>query len=73
MSDKLIPCFEQVDLDGMKNIWLCMAKSTEASLQQTGDKPGKDYSIRDLYRLAQPFALEQFKNNDSITFNVDGW
>jgi hypothetical protein len=36
----------------------------EDSLTQGGAVPGKDYSILDLYTLAQPFILARFRKGE---------
>ena len=51
----------------LEDFLLIMAKNIEASLIQGGAEPGKDYSIRDLYSWAMPFAIESFKNG-TLTF-----
>ena len=67
---KLIPDFERVDTTTLEDLLLVMAKNIEDSLIQAGGQPGKDYTLLDCYKLAQPFALEVFKNKDSkITFS----
>jgi hypothetical protein len=54
----------------LEDLMLCMAATIEDSLFQAGAVPG-DYSILDLYKLAQPFCLELFKKNN-ISF-IDSW
>jgi len=36
----------------------------EDSLIQGGAKPGKDYTVVDLYKLAQPFVLSRFQKGE---------
>lgn len=48
---------------------MALAYTVEDSLISAGAEPGKDYSILDLYKLAQPFALEVFKSNENITYS----
>ncbi len=55
---------KHVDLTNFQDFWWLAAKSTEQSLIQSGAIPGEDYSIMDLYKLAQPFVLEKFKNEN---------
>jgi len=45
----------------LEDLLLVMAKNVECSLMEAGAKPGKDYTLLDLYKLAQPFALETYK------------
>jgi hypothetical protein len=59
--EALIPYFATTDLTNMADFWWLCAKSAEQSLIQSGAVPGEDYSRLDLYRLAQPFVLERFK------------
>jgi hypothetical protein len=43
---------------------LITASIIENSLIQAGAKPGKDYTILDLYRLAEPFVLHRYQNGE---------
>ena len=59
--------------ESLDDLFLCMAATIEDSLIENGAVPGKDYSILDLYRLAQPFALHVFKQPScGVTF-TDSW
>lgn len=66
MSDRLVK--DRSNGSGVRNSvedrWYSMAYSLESSLMQGGAKPKEDYNILDLYRLIQPFILEDFKNNN---------
>lgn len=42
--------------------YLAMAHTIEQSLIAAGGIPGKDYTLLDLYKLAQPFALDVFRD-----------
>lgn len=53
---------EQNSLD---DIYLIVARNIEHALMNTGAEPGKDYSILDLFQLAQPFVLHYVRKNDS--------
>ncbi len=64
MCKRLIRDFNNVDNSTMEDFYLCIAKSIENSLIETGAKAGKDYSIIDIYTLAQPFVMEQFKKGN---------
>jgi hypothetical protein len=46
------------------DVFLITACGIEDSLIQGGAKPGKDYTIRDLYTLAQPFVLCRFQKGE---------
>jgi hypothetical protein len=63
MSDKLLRDPDTVAPENLDDLLLIMAKNVEAGLIKGGARPGIDYSILDLYELAQPFALEIFKKN----------
>lgn len=64
MSKGLIRDFSKTDTTTMEDFYLCIAKSIENSLIESGAKPGKDYSIVDVYTLAQPFVMEEFKKGN---------
>ena len=68
MTARLIKEFEQTDPNTLEDLLMIMARNIEDSLIQSGAKPGKDFSFLDIYKLAQPFALEVFKKNDKITY-----
>ena len=63
MADKLIKDYNNIQADTFEDYFMAIAKNIEESLLQSGATPGKDYNIIDLYKLAQPFVLEQFKKN----------
>lgn len=52
----------------LEDLLLVMAKNVEESLLEGGAKPGKDYGVLDLYKLAQPFALSVFESRNDVTF-----
>jgi hypothetical protein len=71
MSDKLLHDIESVKPEQLSDLLLVMAKNIEESMIKGGAKPGTDYSMIDLYQLAQPFALEVFKNNiNTISYAI---
>lgn len=43
----------------------------EDSLMQAGATPGKDYTILDLYRLAQPFVLHRYQAGELTDVGFD--
>ena len=43
---------------------LAFAYTIENSMLSAGARPEKDYTILDLYRLAQPFVLEMFRGRE---------
>jgi len=71
MNDKLLRDIESVKPEQLSDLLLVMAKNIEESLIKGGAKPGIDYAMIDLYQLAQPFALEVFKNNiNTISYAI---
>lgn len=63
MSEKLIRNIRLIDKATFEDYYLAIAKNIEDSLVEAGATPGEDYTIIDLYTLAQPFVLDQFKEN----------
>lgn len=49
---------------------MIMARNIEDSLIESGAVAGNDYTYRDLYQLAAPFALEVFKSREDIKFTI---
>jgi hypothetical protein len=49
------------DPSTLEDLVLIMAKNIEQALIQAGAIPGTDYTIKDLFSLATPFALHEFK------------
>lgn len=68
MAKPLIQKLNEVARGSLSDEYLAMAYTVELSLISAGAEPGKDYTLLDLYRLAQPFALELFKSNDKIEY-----
>lgn len=58
----LIQFYEHYDAKSMQDFWWLSAMIAEKSLLQSGAVPDRDYSRLDLYKLAQPFVLERFKD-----------
>lgn len=65
MAKALIQKLNEVVPGELADEYLAMAYTIELSLISGGAVPGKDYTILDLYKLAQPFALEVFRNKDN--------
>ncbi len=63
MSERLLRDVATVAPENLDDLLLVIAKNVEEGLIKGGARPGIDYSILELYQLAQPFALEIFKNN----------
>lgn len=48
----------------MQDLFLMFARNIEEGLVHCGFQAGKDYTAIDLFQLAQPFVLEQFKKGE---------
>lgn len=59
--ERLVPHFEHLDNREIQDVFIIAARAIEQSLQACGARPGTDYTLLDLYKLALPFALERFK------------
>ena len=70
MKKELMTRYNNTGMDEFSDLFMIMAKNVEDSLIQGGATPGEDYSILDLYRLAQPFALSVFKSSESMQFTL---
>lgn len=67
----LIQDYDNVSMESLEDVLMVVAKTVENSIKQAGGIPGKDYTILDCYKLAQPFALEIFKiSGEKITFSA---
>ena len=66
--ERLIRPIGETNPTGLEDLLLVLAKNVEESLLEGGARPGKDYTILDLYKLAQPFALSAFEARSDITF-----
>ena len=71
MSDRLIPPFEALDETSLHDVQLMFAKNIEDALIECGAVPGDDYTLLDLFRLAQPYVLERFRT-DNLSY-TKGW
>ena len=49
--------------DALEDRFVVVAKTVENALLQAGAKPEQDYTILDVFKLAQPFLLEMHKEN----------
>ena len=58
----LLPDFAVTDTAYLKDFYSVMARNIEDCLLTGGAVPGKDYSILDLYKLAQPFVLQRWND-----------
>ena len=71
--ERLIKRYETTDPNSLEDLLYVMAVNIEDSLLGTGAVPGKDYTILDCYKLAQPFALSEFENKDKKVTYMVGW
>lgn len=65
----LLPRPEVTDHSTLTDLFLCMAVNIEDSLLEAGAIPDKDYTRLDLYKLAQPFAVDVFVRTN-VSFDV---
>ena len=70
MSNPLVKRYDEVDQTNLTDMLMIAARNVEDALIQSGAIPGKDYNILDVYKLAQPFALELFQKNDKANFTI---
>lgn len=63
MKSKLLKNKSYPDLKNLSGLFYIIAQCIEDSICLSEDiEPGVDYSLLDLYKLAQPFVLEIFKD-----------
>jgi hypothetical protein len=65
---KLLGRPEVYGQNAFPDAYLVTACWIEDSLVQGGAKPGKDYTILDLYKLAQPFILSRYQKGELTDF-----
>ncbi|MBT2748619.1 MULTISPECIES: hypothetical protein [unclassified Lysobacter] len=68
MTKPLLCDIKHYDINAIGDLVLIMAKNIEQSLIDGGATPGDDYTIRDLYNWAMPFALDLSRKNDRLTY-----
>jgi hypothetical protein len=51
--------------------FMITADIIERSLIQAGATPGKDYTLLDLYKLAQPFVLDRYQKRELSDVGYD--
>jgi hypothetical protein len=54
--------------DAFADTYYMTAYYIECSLVQAGAKPGKDYTVLDLFKLAQPFVLSRYQKGELTDF-----
>jgi hypothetical protein len=62
-TKKLIAPHEKRNFNHLDDFLFTVAESIEEAFLRAGAQPGKDYHYRDLFTLAAPFALEQWKKD----------
>jgi len=61
---RLTPKLECYGPNAFPDFFTQIASVIEDSLLQTGAKAGTDYTVLDLYNLAQPFVLSRFNKGE---------
>jgi len=67
--DPLINWLPNIDASQLQDFWYLTATIAEKSLIQAGATPGKDYTLLNLYELAQPIVIYKLKA-DNLKFEV---
>lgn len=70
MSKPLIQKLSVISRGSLTDEYLAIAYNVEQSLIAAGGVPGKDYTLLDLYKLAQPLVIELFRD-DSRTMEYE--
>lgn len=71
-SPPLIGGHQNCSRSALEDLLMLMAHTVEKSMGQAGAIPGRDYTILDLYKLGQPFALEIFRRKEcGVDFPID--
>jgi hypothetical protein len=70
-KEYLITRYERTGLDDFSDFFYIIAKNIEDSLQTAGAIPGEDYTILDIYKLAQPFVLHRFQSQTDGKFGFN--
>lgn len=61
---QLLTRLEQYGPDALQDAYYMTAYYIECSLVHAGGKPGVDYTLLDLYKLAQPFVLDRYQKGE---------
>jgi hypothetical protein len=61
---QLLTRLECYSKNAFPDAFLMTAYHIECSLIQAGAQPGKDYTLLDLYKLAQPFVLSRYQKKE---------
>jgi hypothetical protein len=62
-TKKLMAPHEKRNFSHLDDFLFTVAESIEEAFLRAGAQPGKDYHYRDLFTLAAPFAIEQWKKD----------
>jgi hypothetical protein len=62
-TKKLMASHEKRNFNHLDDFLFTVAESVEEAFLRAGAQPGKDYNYRDLFTLAAPFAIEQWKKD----------
>ena len=74
MAKALIQKLDEVERGHLTDEYLAMAYNVEQSLIAAGAVPGKDYTLLDLYKLAQPLVIELFRDNSRpMKYDIPVW
>ncbi|KHL68895.1 hypothetical protein SF06_22310 [Pseudomonas flexibilis] len=74
MANALIQKLDVIDRGNLADEYLAMAYNVEQSLLLAGAVPGKDYTLLDLYKLAQPLVIELFRDNSrQMKYDIPVW
>ena len=68
MKTQLLTRLERYGENAFPDAFYMTAYHIECSLVQAGAKPGKDYALLDLYKLAQPFVLSRYQKKELTDF-----
>ena len=61
--ERLIPNFTLAEESTLTDYWLLVAHNIENSFLEAGMVPNEDYTARDLFKLAQPFVLTKWQDD----------
>jgi len=65
-TKKLMAPHEKRNFNHLDDFLFTVAESIEEAFIRAGALPGKDYNYRDLFTLAAPFAIEQWKKDELV-------
>jgi hypothetical protein len=65
-TKKLMASHEKRNFNHLDDFLFTVAESVEEAFLRAGAQPGKDYNYRDLFTLAAPFAVEQWKKDTLV-------